>query len=258
MTNTAVEITNLTVEFGDGDKKLKAVEDLNLSILPGESFGLVGESGSGKSTVLRAICGLVEPKSGTLRINGETLDYPRNSAFYQSVQMVFQDPYGSLHPKHTVDRTLSEPLAIHKLDSRETRIRRALTEVGLDESFRFRYPHQLSGGQRQRIAIARALILEPAILLLDEPTSALDASIQAEVLNLLERLKKERSLTFLLVSHDLAVVSHMCDRLLVMQFGKSVELLDRESLQQLSPKHQYTYELLEASKGFQKNLTPVH
>ncbi len=257
MTKHAVEITNLTVEFGDGDKKLKAVEDLNLSILPGESFGLVGESGSGKSTVLRAICGLVEPKSGTLRINGETLAYPRNSAFYQSVQMVFQDPYGSLHPKHTVDRTLSEPLAIHKLDSRETRIRRALTEVGLDESFRFRYPHQLSGGQRQRIAIARALILEPAILLLDEPTSALDASIQAEVLNLLERLKKERSLTFLLVSHDLAVVSHMCDRLLVMQFGKSVELLDRESLQQLSPEHQYTHELLEASKGFQKKLTTV-
>ena len=187
MTKYAVEITNLTVEFGEGGKKLKAVEDLNLSIPQGESFGLVGESGSGKSTVLRAICGLVEPKGGTIRINGETLDYPRNSAFYQSVQMVFQDPYGSLHPKHTVDRTLSEPLAIHKLDSRETRIRRALTEVGLDESFRFRYPHQLSGGQRQRIAIARALILEPTILLLDEPTSALDASIQAEVLNLLDR-----------------------------------------------------------------------
>ena len=109
MTNPALEITNLIVEFGEGDKKLKAVEDLNLSIPPGESFGLVGESGSGKSTVLRAICGLVEPKSGTLRINGKTLDFPRNSAFYQSVQMVFQDPYGSLHPKHTVDRTLSEP-----------------------------------------------------------------------------------------------------------------------------------------------------
>ena len=135
--------------------------------------------------------------------------------------MVFQEPYGSLHPKHNVDRALSEPLAIHKLEGRETRIRRALAEVGLDESFRFRYPHQLSGGQRQRISIARALIIEPAILLLDEPTSALDASIQAEILNILERLKKERSLTFLLVSHDLAVVSHMYDRLLVMQFGKS-------------------------------------
>ncbi len=167
--------------------------------------------------------------------------------------MIFQDPYGSLHPKHNVDRTLSKPFAIHKLGGRETRIRRTLAEVGLDESFRFRYPHQLSGGQRQRISIARGLTLEPAILLLDEPTPALDASIQAEVLNLLERLKKERSLTFLLVSHDLAVVSHMCERLLVMQFGKSLELLDREYLQQLSPKHQYTHELLEASKGFLKN-----
>ena len=256
LTNPAVEITNLTIEFGEGDKKLKAVESLNLSILPGESFGLVGESGSGKSTVLRAICGLVEPKSGTLRIDGETSAYHRNSAFYQSVQMLFQDPCGSLHPKHTVDRTLFEPLAVHKLEVRETRIRSALTKVELGESFRFRYTHQLSGGQRQRIVIARVLILEPAILLLVEPTSALDASIQAEVLNLLERFKKERSLTFLLVSHDLAVVSHICDRLLVMQFGESVELLDRESLQQLSPKHQYNHELLEASKGCQKKTKP--
>ena len=169
--------------------------------------------------------------------------------------MVFQDPYGSLHPKHTVDRTLNDPLAIHKLDRREYRIGKALDEVGLDESFRFRYPHQLSGGQRQRIAIARALILQPKILLLDEPTSALDASIQAEVLNLLDRLKAERGLTYLMVSHDLAVVSHMCDRLLVMQFGRSVELLDKSSLRDQSPRQQYTMNLLEASKGFRKSST---
>ena len=255
MTVPSLEISRLTVHFGSRENPVWAVENLDINIQKGESFGLVGESGSGKSTVLRAICGLVPIHNGKLRIDGEELKYPRSKSFYQRVQMVFQDPYGSLHPKHTVDRTLNDPLAIHKLDRREYRIGRALDEVGLDESFRFRYPHQLSGGQRQRIAIARALILQPKILLLDEPTSALDASIQAEVLNLLDRLKAERGLTYLMVSHDLAVVSHMCDRLLVMQFGRSVELLDKSSLRDQSPKQQYTMNLLEASKGFRKNST---
>ncbi|MGA1711921.1 MAG: ABC transporter ATP-binding protein [bacterium] len=255
MTVPSLEISRLTVHFGSRENPVWAVENLDINIQKGESFGLVGESGSGKSTVLRAICGLVPIHNGKLRIDGEELKYPRSKSFYQRVQMVFQDPYGSLHPKHTVDRTLNDPLAIHKLDRREYRIGKALDEVGLDESFRFRYPHQLSGGQRQRIAIARALILQPKILLLDEPTSALDASIQAEVLNLLDRLKAERGLTYLMVSHDLAVVSHMCDRLLVMQFGRSVELLDKSSLRDQSPKQQYTMNLLEASKGFRKNST---
>lgn len=255
MTVPSLEISRLTVHFGSRENPVWAVENLDINIQKGESFGLVGESGSGKSTVLRAICGLVPIHNGKLRVDGEELKYPRSKSFYQRVQMVFQDPYGSLHPKHTVDRTLNDPLAIHKLDRREYRIGKALDEVGLDESFRFRYPHQLSGGQRQRIAIARALILQPKILLLDEPTSALDASIQAEVLNLLDRLKAERGLTYLMVSHDLAVVSHMCDRLLVMQFGRSVELLDKSSLRDQSPKQQYTMNLLEASKGFRKNST---
>ncbi len=255
MTVPSLEISRLTVHFGSRENPVWAVENLDINIQKGESFGLVGESGSGKSTVLRAICGLVPIHNGKLRIDGEELKYPRSKSFYQRVQMVFQDPYGSLHPKHTVDRTLNDPLAIHKLDRREYRIGKALDEVGLDESFRFRYPHQLSGGQRQRIAIARALILQPKILLLDEPTSALDASIQAEVLNLLDRLKAERGLTYLMVSHDLAVVSHMCDRLLVMQFGRSVELLDNSSLRDQSPKQQYTMNLLEASKGFRKSST---
>jgi len=255
MTVPSLEISRLTVHFGSRENPVWAVENLDINIQKGESFGLVGESGSGKSTVLRAICGLVPIHNGKLRIDGEELKYPRSKSFYQRVQMVFQDPYGSLHPKHTVDRTLNDPLAIHKLDRREYRLGKALDEVGLDESFRFRYPHQLSGGQRQRIAIARALILQPKILLLDEPTSALDASIQAEVLNLLDRLKAERGLTYLMVSHDLAVVSHMCDRLLVMQFGRSVELLDKSSLRDQSPKQQYTMDLLEASKGFRKNST---
>ncbi|MGA0127512.1 MAG: ABC transporter ATP-binding protein [bacterium] len=255
MTVPSLEISRLTVHFGSRENPIWAVENLDINIQKGESFGLVGESGSGKSTVLRAICGLVPIHNGKLRVDGEELKYPRSKSFYQRVQMVFQDPYGSLHPKHTVDRTLNDPLAIHKLDRREYRIGKALDEVGLDESFRFRYPHQLSGGQRQRIAIARALILQPKILLLDEPTSALDASIQAEVLNLLDRLKAERGLTYLMVSHDLAVVSHMCDRLLVMQFGRSVELLDKSSLRDQSPKQQYTMNLLEASKGFRKSST---
>ncbi|MGA0860121.1 MAG: ABC transporter ATP-binding protein [bacterium] len=255
MTVPSLEISRLTVHFGSRENPVWAVENLDINIQKGESFGLVGESGSGKSTVLRAICGLVPIHNGKLRIDGEELKYPRSKSFYQRVQMVFQDPYGSLHPKHTVDRTLNDPLAIHKLDRREYRIGKALDEVGLDESFRFRYPHQLSGGQRQRIAIARALILQPKILLLDEPTSALDASIQAEVLNLLDRLKAERGLTYLMVSHDLAVVSHMCDRLLVMQFGRSVELLDKSSLRDQSPRQQYTMNLLEASKGFRKSST---
>ena len=165
-------------------------------------------------------------------MNGKPLGPHRDKAFYRSVQMVFQDPYGSLHPRQTVDRLLLEPLAIHGIADSETRIVRALDEVGLGSGFRFRYPHQLSGGQRQRVAIARALILEPSILLLDEPTSALDASVQAEVLNLLEQVRRDRKLTFLMVSHDLAVVTHMCERLMVMQHGEAVEQLSRRQSRQ--------------------------
>ena len=164
--------------------------------------------------------------------------------------MVFQDPYGSLHPRQTVDRILAEPLAIHKVGDAETRIERALDEVGLGNGFRFRYPHQLSGGQRQRIAIARALILEPQILLLDEPTSALDASVQAEVLNLLEDLRRRLGLSFIMVSHDLAVVTHMCERLMVMQRGETVELLSSSDLAAHKVAKAYTLSLMKASTGF--------
>ena len=155
---------------------------------------------------------------------------PGTKPFRRLVQMVFQDPYGSLHPRQTVDRILAEPLAIHGIGDAEIRIERALDEVGLGTGFRFRYPHQLSGGQRQRIAVARALILEPQMLLLDEPTSSLDASVQAEVLNLLEELRRRRGLTFIMVSHDLAVVTHMCERLMVMQRGETVEVLSSADL----------------------------
>jgi peptide/nickel transport system ATP-binding protein len=229
------------------------LKDVSVSIESGESFGLVGESGSGKSTLLRAVAGLAPVSEGAIRIHGEPLKgSKRSKGFYRSVQMVFQDPYGSLHPRQTVDRLLLEPLAIHGISDSEKRIARALDEVGLGNGFRFRYPHQLSGGQRQRVAIARALIVEPSILLLDEPTSALDASVQAEVLNLLEQIRRDRKLTFVMVSHDLGVITHMCKRLAVMRGGAVVERLTSAELAAGSVHEEYTRNLMIASKGFVK------
>ncbi|MEM7505587.1 MAG: ABC transporter ATP-binding protein [Pseudomonadota bacterium] len=234
-----------------------AVRDASFAVAEGDAFGLVGESGSGKSTILRAIAGLVADWSGEIAIDGKKLGRKREAGFFRNVQMVFQDPYASLHPRHTVDRTLSEPLILHRFDRVEARIEAALEQVGLGPSFRFRYPHQLSGGQRQRVAIARALMLEPKILLLDEPTSALDVSVQAEVLNLLSDLRRERGLTYLLVSHDLPVVAHMCERIAVMQGGEIVEELAVEALRGgtgstgLTP---YTQSLITASRGYATQL----
>ena len=247
-----LQVDNLRVVY-DG---FVAVADTSFLVEPGESFGIVGESGSGKSTVLRAICGLAPRTAGKVSLLGAadapTQPEPGSKAFRRTVQMVFQDPYGSLHPRQTVDRILAEPLAIHGIADAEPRIERALDEVGLGTGFRFRYPHQLSGGQRQRIAIARALILEPQILLLDEPTSALDASVQAEVLNLLEDLRRKRNLTFIMVSHDLAVVTHLCERLMVMQRGQMVEQLSSADLAAHQVSNPYTLSLMEASSGFKR------
>ena len=248
MTNAAISVDKLNVSYGDSH----VVKDLSFEVRKGESYGLVGESGSGKSTVLRVLSGLNREWSGNVAIEGVVQPKVRDKAFYRNVQMVFQDPYGSLHPKKTVDDTLAEPLAIHGLDNAEARIGKALSDVGLPASFRFRYPHQLSGGQRQRVAIARALVLEPSILLLDEPTSALDVSIQAEVLNLLAALRQERKLTYILVSHDLSVVGHMCERLLVMQFGRAVEEMTVETLAARQPQTAYAQQLLTASAGFRR------
>jgi peptide/nickel transport system ATP-binding protein len=245
----AVSVENLSVVFDD----FKALDAASVQVEAGESFGLVGESGSGKSTLLRAIAGLAPVTDGAIRVEGRELHGARrDKAFYRAVQMVFQDPYGSLHPRQTVDRQLVEPLAIHGIGDGERRIRKALDEVGLGSGFRFRYPHQLSGGQRQRVAIARALILEPSILLLDEPTSALDASVQAEVLNLLEQVRRDRKLTFLMVSHDLGVVTHMCERLAVMQGGRVVERLTSADLVAGRIAEDYTRNLMVASKGFRR------
>ncbi|MCA1494322.1 ABC transporter ATP-binding protein [Ensifer sp. NBAIM29] len=249
----AVSVENLSVLF-DG---FKAVDDVGVEIAAGESFGLVGESGSGKSTLLRAIAGLAPTSAGIIRVQGRALEGARDKTFYRAVQMVFQDPYGSLHPRQTIDRQLAEPLAVHGFGDSERRILTALDEVGLGSGFRFRYLHQLSGGQRQRVAIARALILEPSILLLDEPTSALDASVQAEVLNLLEEVRQRRKLTFLLVSHDLGVVTHMCDRLAVMQGGRVVERLTSADLVAGRIAENYTLNLMVASKGFRREAAPA-
>ncbi|EJN05154.1 ABC transporter ATP-binding protein [Phyllobacterium sp. YR531] len=250
--NLALTVENLEVKYD----RFRALRGVSLDVHQGESFGLVGESGSGKSTLLRAVAGLAPVTGGTITVNGKTLGSSRTKAFYREVQMVFQDPYGSLHPRQTVDRLLLEPLAVHGFADIEKRILRALDEVGLGSSFRFRYSHQLSGGQRQRVAIARALILEPSILLLDEPTSALDASVQAEVLNLLEQIRRDRKLTFLMVSHDLAVVTHMCDRLMVMQNGAEVERLSASELARHAVQQDYTRNLLVASEGFVRPATP--
>jgi peptide/nickel transport system ATP-binding protein len=255
-----IEANNLRVTYGH----FVAVADTSLAVAAGESFGIVGESGSGKSTVLRALCGLAPVAAGTVRlVAGSALrgtaaaslaaaPLPGSKAFRRLVQMVFQDPYGSRHPRQTVDRFLAEPRAIQGVSDAERRIQQALDEVGLSSGYRFRYPHQLSGGQRQRIAIARALILEPQILLLDEPTSSLDASVQAEVLNLLEDLRRRRVLTFIMVSHDLAVVTHMCERLMVMQRGETVELVSSADLAASRVSHDYTRRLMEASIGFRR------
>ena len=244
---------NLRVEY----ERFVAVDDVSFDLAPGESFGIVGESGSGKSTVLRAICGLAPLAVGSVQLTGSALTAPTpgGKAFRRQVQMVFQDPYASLHPRQTVDRLLAEPLAIHGIGDAQARIERALDEVGLGTGFRFRYPHQLSGGQRQRIAIARALILEPQVLLLDEPTSALDASVQAEVLNLLEALRARRGLTFLMVSHDLAVVTHLCQRLMVMQRGRAVEFVGADDLAAQRVVADYTKSLMRASAGFSRTST---
>jgi peptide/nickel transport system ATP-binding protein len=231
-----IDIDRLSVRYGNA----LAVDAVSFTVARGESFGIVGESGSGKSTVLRALAGLNRDWQGEMRVADQALGPKRDRAFFRRVQMVFQDPYGSLHPRQTIDRALSEPLLIHGIGDIQNRIVAALAEVALPANVRFRYPHQLSGGQRQRVAIARALMAGPDVLLLDEPTSALDVSVQAEVLNLLSDLQEKRGLTYVLVSHNLAVVAHLCPRIGVMQGGQMVEQLSAEDLRAGRTKHPHT------------------
>lgn len=244
-----ISIRDLNVWFGNAPDRVDAVKGASFDVAEGESFGLVGESGSGKSTILRAMTGLVPTWSGTIELAGQPLGRKRDKAFYRTVQMVFQDPYASLHPRQSVDQVLSEVLGLHGVPEIDKRVAQLLDDVGLGQKFRYRYPHQLSGGQRQRVAIARALAPNPRVLLLDEPTSALDVSVQAEILNLLTDLRAEHNLTYIMVSHNLAVVGHMCERMAVMEAGQIVELLPVEALRAKRAEHPYTRNLLDNSVG---------
>ncbi|MCM2477385.1 ABC transporter ATP-binding protein [Rhizobium sp. CG5] len=236
-----IGVENLRVRFGTHE----VVHGVSFQVPRGGSFGIVGESGSGKSTVMRVLAGLVDTWTGDVRMSGVSQPHKRPRDFFRQVQMVFQDPYGSLHPSHTVNRTLIEPLIVQGIGDIDRRVREVMSDVALPTAARYRYAHQLSGGQRQRVAIARALISQPSIVLLDEPTSALDVSVQAEILNLLMDLREEHKLTYLMVSHNLAVVAHMCPQLGVMDSGEMVEILSAEDLRAGRTKHPRTTRLRE-------------
>ncbi len=238
-----IEVHNLSVRFAD---KL-AVQNCSFHVQKGGSFGLVGESGSGKSTILRTIMGLNPDWSGSIRIDGLDPHKTPRKQMARVVQMVFQDPYASLHPRYVIGHQIAEPMQIQGIENPQRRTAELLDLIGLSASFQFRYPHELSGGQRQRVAIARALALSPKVLLLDEPTSALDVSIQAEILNLLNRLRQELGLTFVIVSHDLAVISYMCEQLMVMRNAEPVETLTREQLRSGAIAADYTRQLIAAA-----------
>ena len=252
-----IDVDPLNLSFGHGAEAIQVLDDIRFSVRAGESFGLVGESGSGKTTILRCLAGQYGHWQGRIRIEGQALGPTLQRARCRRIQMVFQDPYGSLHPRHTVYTALAEPLRIHGIGDEARRVDAMLEKVGLHAGFRFRYPHQLSGGQRQRVAIARALILEPRILLLDEPTSALDVSVQAEILNLLAALREREGLTYLLVTHDLGVVAHLCDRVAVMQHGRILECLSVDALCDGAAQHPYTKLLLSASRSYRREAAAV-
>lgn len=238
-----IDIKNLDIYYGNN----QVVRDVSLSVARGDSFALVGESGSGKSTILKAIAGQIVHWTGDIELDSKAVSAKHRAELTRLCQMVFQDPFGSLHPRKTVDSILREPLSIHRLDNPNKRILEALDSVGLAQKFRFRRPHQLSGGQRQRVAIARALMLEPPVMLLDEPTSALDVSVQAEILNLLKQLRIDKKLTYFLVTHDLPVVSFLCDTVGILQYGKLVEIASVEKLKTQQLTSSYGRELLQKS-----------
>ena len=241
----------LKKQLGQEQRFVKAVDDVSFSIRKGEAMGLVGESGCGKSTLIRTIMQLIEPTSGDVFFEGERLNGmdPRMlKEMRRHMQIVFQDPFASLHPKMKIGQILEEPLIINgyrDVAERRHKISQIIEQVGLSQGHLNRYPHEFSGGQRQRIVIARALVLNPSLLILDEPVSALDVSVRSQILNLLEELRRERNLTYLFISHDLSVVEHLCDFVMVMYLGHVMEKGSREQIFQ-NPQHPYTQALLSA------------
>lgn len=252
-----LEVKNLKVYYpvrnGLLKKKsyVKAVDGITFSVYQGEAFGIVGESGCGKSTTGHTIVGLLQPFEGEILFDGEKISGKRSRnriEMAKKCQIIFQDPYSSLDPRFTVGRLISEPLVVHKIGtpaSRRQRVLNLMHDVGLNDEQITKYPHEFSGGQRQRIGVARALALDPSLIVCDEPVSALDVSIQAQILNLMQELQKKYGLTYVFISHNLSVVEHLCDRIAVMYLGNIVEIAGKRDLFN-TPQHPYTRALLDA------------
>lgn len=257
MTQTILEISELKKHFDIPNKipilpsnqSVKAVDGISFDVVKGETLGIVGESGCGKSTVARMISQIISPTDGDIKFNDKNIvELPRQELkrLRKSIQMVFQDPYSTLNPRKKIGELIEEPLVVHKIGSKKERrqkVETLLDTVGINKRFYDRYPHEFSGGQRQRINIARALALNPDVIVCDEPVSALDVSVQAQVLNLLRKLQKEFNLTYIFISHDLNVVRYICDRIAVMYLGKIVEIGTYREIYE-NPKHPYTKALL--------------
>jgi len=243
-----VSLDGIVVKFPVGRRSLTAVEHVSLHVAAGETLALVGESGSGKSTIGNVIAGLQRPTEGVMRFRGQAMDKATTQAARKSIQIVFQDPFGALDPRMPVSSIIAEPLLIQRIGTARERAARAAElagQVGLPRDALNRFPHEFSGGQRQRIAIARALAPDPALIVADEPLSALDVSIQSQILNLLRALQQARGLAYLFISHDLAVVNHLADRVAVLYLGRIVEVAPRKELF-ATPSHPYTMTLLAA------------
>lgn len=249
--NEILRVEGLKQVFQSGSKAVRAVDDISFSVFRGETFGLVGESGCGKSTTGRTIIQLYKPTQGQIYFEGANLAFLRGKKrwqqFRRDVQMIYQDPYGSLNPRIKIREIIAEGIDVHKLaksaKDRELQVAGLLETVGLNPEHADRYPHELSGGQRQRIGIARALAVQPKLIICDEPISALDVSIQAQIVNLLKKLQRENQLTYLFIAHDLSMVKYISDRIAVMYRGKIVELGQAKELYRY-PLHPYTESLL--------------